>query len=960
MDDAEFNLLWTDLSRILVALGDDENELDKLKTDRFSESSSQPINEENVRQTMHFNSLGTQAHKDGRYSEAITLFTKAVVLPGVKDQDRAVVYSNMSSSRLALYESKSKASNRLDIDSYEDERYRALQDAKQARILWSTWWKAHFRVGKIYVAMNENEKAIRSFERALALAPSNNEVQDALSSARQVHGQQTRKEHLDPRLQPRTMDEGLKELQEKLGLDPQKVRMTHRSLEKSYPAGADVVKGHKYEHGDVDTKQDYEQAARYFAKAARQGNAEGIYNLARLTDHGLGVEKDHQVALKLFQQAAAQPSEHPLIPGMPNLGVAESEHALGLRYAEGVGVHKCLPTAAYWYQRGTDHGCAESANNLGLMYKDGVGVERDLKKAQQLLELSAKGGDPNAMLTLAGLLLDNNDLQMAKIWYDRACESGSAVAQSHRSNFEKAFNRKNDLLKSFTEGDLQKFDAVKNFFQSFTPPSTIHKQQDHSHIFNYEILNDYANRGSVTARRLCDAFGHFCQALFILLERDTPTEEEENFFIVKLAECYRIEHIVAQFPGVEIRQKGEKIIDRVLKRASVDEEARICFAVSHMDSHEMVARFLEQCKQKYPKSIYFYELSSAIQGWLKNYEACLYEANAGLQIDPNYCELLYNRAVALRLIGTDNNETIVAYQQFISKAPNDHRKIPESYYAMGTCYSAIGLRDRNVEKVKEIFKEGEEAEERQLPCFLPYQSNTKLFLSPLCDPRTQSVLKNPSTATIPDRKSDLSNPRRIEIIKRHRQWEAQFLQIANSTNLHFLSQTRKPRLQQTMPKSLVGLKPISLREMDPNKDHVYHGYVLSITIVEEAYHWTPSIHLVVEDEHLDCENMAIYGFPENQGKHLINDVFTIGSKMDVINPYLRLGANDMKPMIRVDDFSSIIIRNESERVHHMCRCCGQANASHVCSKCKRARYCSKECQTMDWKVFQHKLICRES
>ncbi len=40
-------------------------------------------------------------------------------------------------------------------------------------------------------------------------------------------------------------------------------------------------------------------------------------------------------------------------------------------------------------------------------------------------------------------------------------------------------------------------------------------------------------------------------------------------------------------------------------------------------------------------------------------------------------------------------------------------------------------------------------------------------------------------------------------------------------------------------------------------DHVYDGYVFSVTIIEEAYSWSPSIHLVVEDENLDCERMRI-------------------------------------------------------------------------------------------------------
>ena len=147
--------------------------------------------------------------------------------------------------------------------------------------------------------------------------------------------------------------------------------------------------------------------------------------------------------------------------------------------------------------------------------------------------------------------------------------------------------------------------------------------------------------------------------------------------------------------------------------------------------------------------------------------------------------------------------------------------------------------------------------------------------------------------------------------------------------------------------------------MDPNKDHVYNGYVLSVIIIEEAYSWTPSIHLVIEDEHLNCERMFIYGFSESLGEYLTNKVYTIGSKLSIINPYLRLGANDMKSLIRVDDLPSITMESESERVLNMCRCCGEPNALHVCGKCKRARYCTKECQEMDWKLYEHKLLCKK-
>jgi len=376
-----------------------------------------------------------------------------------------------------------------------------------------------------------------------------------------------------------------------------------------------------------------------------------------------------------------------------------------------------------------------------------------------------------------------------------------------------------------------------------------------------------------------------------------------------------------------------------------------------MHSDELIVHLLGQCKQKDPRSIDFFQLGAAVNGFLSRYDDTLYDANTRLEIDPNYYELLYDKFVALRLVGKNMNEIIEAYRAFLALAPKDDRKVPESYYAMASCYLVRHKTEGIADIVQETYKEGEEAEKLQLPWFLPYKSNSKTLLKHLFD--TKSLLNTESPPAI-NRKLHLTNPHRIEVILQHREWEGRILEGKNNPKRDFISLTHKPRVIQQTAKSLIGLKPISLREMDPTKDHAYNGYVLSVTIIEEAYSWNPSIHLVIEDEHLDCERMFIYGFPEAQGEYLTSDVYTIGNKMNIINPYLRLGAHDMKSLIRIDDFSSIIMQSESERVLNICRCCGEANALHVCSKCKQADYCTKECQIMDWQLYKHKLICKKN
>ncbi|CAF4523619.1 unnamed protein product, partial [Didymodactylos carnosus] len=163
-------------------------------------------------------------------------------------------------------------------------------------------------------------------------------------------------------------------------------------IRKHDPGKDAVFTGHQYRDGDNNLKQNYESAAKCYAKAVGLGNAEGMYNLSLLHQQGLGVKKDIQTAIQLLKQAAAQSPTMSDECFIPNVGVAEAEHALGLHYETGVGVEMTYHKAAKWYQRASDHGSATAANNLGLMYGDGRGVEKDLVKSEQLLHLSAVRG----------------------------------------------------------------------------------------------------------------------------------------------------------------------------------------------------------------------------------------------------------------------------------------------------------------------------------------------------------------------------------------------------------------------------------------------------------------------------------------------------------------------------------------------------------------------------------------
>ena len=71
--------------------------------------------------------------------------------------------------------------------------------------------------------------------------------------------------------------------------------------------------------------QDYQEAAKWVRKAAKQGNAEAQYSLGLMYNNGDGVTQDYQEALKWYRLAAEQ-------------GHAPAQNNLGVMYINGEGV----------------------------------------------------------------------------------------------------------------------------------------------------------------------------------------------------------------------------------------------------------------------------------------------------------------------------------------------------------------------------------------------------------------------------------------------------------------------------------------------------------------------------------------------------------------------------------------------------------------------------------------------
>jgi len=116
---------------------------------------------------------------------------------------------------------------------------------------------------------------------------------------------------------------------------------------------------------------------------ARQGDAQAQTDLGLMYGLGQGVPKDYQEAVKWFRKAAEQ-------------GLARAQGSLGSMYAKGRGVPKDYREAVQWYRKAAEQGLAMAQGYLGVMYRLGRGVPKDYVRAYQWFSLAAAQGDEQA------------------------------------------------------------------------------------------------------------------------------------------------------------------------------------------------------------------------------------------------------------------------------------------------------------------------------------------------------------------------------------------------------------------------------------------------------------------------------------------------------------------------------------------------------------------------------------
>ena len=155
-------------------------------------------------------------------------------------------------------------------------------------------------------------------------------------------------------------------------------RRATRQLAEMYYVGRDGV------------EQNFSEAARWYEKLAKQGDARAQTSLGLMYARGYGVAKNLETARRWWSFAASQND-----PG--------AQYNLGVIYSTGEGVAQDPVQAAQWLTKAAQRGHVQAQHNLGLLYYEGKGVERDPVRGYFWLKVAALQGEDVAQEALKSI-----------------------------------------------------------------------------------------------------------------------------------------------------------------------------------------------------------------------------------------------------------------------------------------------------------------------------------------------------------------------------------------------------------------------------------------------------------------------------------------------------------------------------------------------------------------------------
>ncbi|OXL45319.1 hypothetical protein CFT61_00770 [Segatella copri] len=218
--------------------------------------------------------------------------------------------------------------------------------------------------------------------------------------------------------------------------------------------GAYIWLGVMYYNGQ-GVAQNYEKAFLWSKKAAENGAADAYVGLGIMYCKGQGVAQNYGEAIQWFQKAVdnGDAVAYGWLVGMyyngqgvaqnygeafkwtkkaAEKGIAVAYAGLGGMYYKGQGVAQNYNEAFKWYQKAADNGVTGAYSWLGVMYYNGQGVAQNYEKAFLWTKKAAENGAADAYVGLGVMYCKGQGVAQnygeAFQWFQKAADNGVASA----------------------------------------------------------------------------------------------------------------------------------------------------------------------------------------------------------------------------------------------------------------------------------------------------------------------------------------------------------------------------------------------------------------------------------------------------------------------------------------------------------------------------------------------------
>lgn len=171
--------------------------------------------------------------------------------------------------------------------------------------------------------------------------------------------------------------------------------------------------GINYLYGEYPCPEDYDEALRWFRKAAAEGDAAAEYMVGECHYYGHGTDEDILEALNWYRKAA----EHGYVYGQLDVADILSNGDDGV---------KADPAEAFfWYGKAAEQKNPRATARLGICYEEGEGVKADPAKALKYYRKAAELESPLGCYRLALAHAEGTGTEVSSAEAVRWMERGS-------------------------------------------------------------------------------------------------------------------------------------------------------------------------------------------------------------------------------------------------------------------------------------------------------------------------------------------------------------------------------------------------------------------------------------------------------------------------------------------------------------------------------------------------------